>query len=419
MGLFGPRLRRDFFGITGAQDLIPGRAGGGTRMAGTVVVTDTKALRHSAVWACVRLRASLLATFPCDVFRDVLGIQTETTKPPVLTDPGGTSMDYLDFMFASQADLERCGNAVGLIVERNSARTPHHPKGLPARIELQEASACAYVRPRNGRAFWRIDGKEYDPSEVWHEAQYRLSGVVPVGLSTIQYAAMSIGEGLSMQEFGLNWFSSGGVPKARMRNTAKRLSPVEIATAKQWYQDTIQHGDLLVTGADWEYDFIQSQQMGMEWLDGRNASAQDVCRFFNVPGDMVDVNPSGQSVTYANITQRNLQFLIHHLGPTVTWREKNLSKLLPRPRYVKLNTDALLRMDPETRAKVMKINIVDSKLLTNAEGRALENRKPLTAAEKAEMKELYGKSSGGGTPPGADDDLGHDQDVPAAAAVAG
>lgn len=403
MGLFGPRRQERFFGITGAEDLIPSRTGG-SRLAGNVVVTDSKALRHSAVWACTRLRASLISTFPLDVFRDVLGIQTETTKPLVLTNPGGTQLDFMDFMFATQADLDRAGNAVGLIVERSAVRTVDHPRGLPARIELQESGVCTYVKPRRSPPFWRIDGEEYDVADVWHESQFRLSGAIPVGLSTMAAAAMSIGEGLSMQKFALDWFDSGGVPKARMRNTAKRLQPEDVLKAKQWFRDTIQHGDLLVTGSDWEYDVIQSQQMGMEWLEGRNASALDVCRFMNVPGDMVDVNPSGQSVTYANITQRNLQFLIHHLGPTVAFREKNLSKLLPRPRYVKLNTDALLRMDPETRAKVLKINIVDSKLLTNTEGRALENRKPLTDVQRKELVDIYGPPKGSTPAAPVDDD---------------
>ncbi len=43
-----------------------------TRSGGVYVSTDT-ALRTSAVWACLRLRADLISSFPVDVFRTVDG----------------------------------------------------------------------------------------------------------------------------------------------------------------------------------------------------------------------------------------------------------------------------------------------------------------------------------------------------------
>ena len=69
---------------------------------------------------------------------------------------------------------------------------------------------------------------------------------------------------------------------------------------------------------------------------------------------MIGGASGGSSLTYANVTQRNLDFLIMHLGPSVVRRERSLSQLLPRPRFVKLNPSALLRMDDETRAAVIK-----------------------------------------------------------------
>ena len=126
-------------------------------------------------------------------------------------------------------------------------------------------------------------------------------------------------------------------------------------------------------------------------------SAVDICRFFDTPADMVDANPGGASITYANITQRNLDYLIHHLGPTVVRREKNLSKLLPTPRYVKLNTSALLRMDDASRQKVLRSQ-VESWLLTNTEARELENRPALTPQQMAEMQTIYGAPTIGSAP---------------------
>jgi HK97 family phage portal protein len=384
------RQQRDFYGITGAQDLIPGRMIGGARQAGAVTVTDDKAMRQSVVWACNAIRQGLVSTFPIDQFRDVQNVQTEWPyKPPILTDPGGLKCDIVDWMAMSQKDLDMSGNAVGLIVSRNAAKNRYYPEGLPDRIELQQTSACSYVKPRDKPPRWRIDGKFYDPRDVYHERANPTSGF-ELGLPTVVYAAMTIGESLSMQQFGLDWFAGGGIPKARMRNIAKRLETSDITTAKSWYADVISNGDLMVYGSDWEYDLIQAENAGNEFIEGRKLAGADICRFFGTPADLVDVQASsGGSITYANITQRNLQFLIYHLGPAVQRRERSLTRLLPQPRYVKLNTDALLRMDPETRASVLKTNI-QSRLVTNTEARGLDNRQPLTEADKAEFIEIYG-----------------------------
>ncbi len=399
MGLFGPRQARDFYGITGAEDLIPARPIGGTRTAGPATVTDDRAMRHSVVWACLKLRAGLISTFPIDQYRDVLGIQTEyNPKPPILTDPGGTAMDIVDFMAATQVDLDRTGNTVGLIVERNGAKSRYHPKGLPSRIELQAAAACSFVRRPGQPDRWRIGREWYAPEDVYHERANIVAGL-PVGLPTVMYAALTLGEATAMQEFGLDWFGNGGIPKAHMRNLAKRLDGDEIAQAKQWYRDVVQNGDLLVTGNDWEYGMIQAQTAGIEFIEGRHMAALDVCRFFDTPGDLVDVSAKGSSITYANITQRLLEYLILRLGPAVIRREKELTKLLPTPRYVKMNTKALLRLDPETQQKVIRSQ-VESRLLANAEARGLDNRQPLTAEQKAEFIEIYGPPKSAAAKPG-------------------
>ena len=74
MSLFRTRSI-DFLGASG---LIADR----TRSRGSSVsVTPSTALRHSAVWACRRLRGDLVSTLPIDVFRIVDGVQVEMSKP--------------------------------------------------------------------------------------------------------------------------------------------------------------------------------------------------------------------------------------------------------------------------------------------------------------------------------------------------
>ncbi|MDG4784345.1 phage portal protein [Micromonospora sp. WMMD1102] len=366
--------------IAPADQLIPGRSGG---KRGAVQVTNDTALRHSAVWACLRLRADLMSTFPVDTYRKVAGQQVEVPKPPVLVAPGGERWDYVDWMYASQFDLDRAGNTLGLIVERNAL-------GLPARIELQPIEVCSVTQKRDtGALVYRLDGREYGPEQVWHERQFVVAGL-PVGLSPIAYAAWTIGEYLSIQQFALDWFGGGGVPKARMKNVAKTIDRNQAQQVKDVYQASVANGDLFVHGSDWEFSFLQAQNVGMEWIDGKRYGLADISRFLGAPVDLIEAAISAPgSITYQSALQRNLQFLVMHLGPAVARREKNLNKLLPAPRFVKLNTNALLRMDPQTQAKVITERI-NNRTLAPSEARAFYDKPPLTPEQEAEFDRLFG-----------------------------
>jgi phage portal protein BeeE len=69
-----------------AGELIPSRL---SVRRGNVTVNNETALRHSAVWACLRLRANMVSTMPVDLYRTVGGQQVEMPKPAVLVNPGG------------------------------------------------------------------------------------------------------------------------------------------------------------------------------------------------------------------------------------------------------------------------------------------------------------------------------------------
>lgn len=379
MSLFTRRQTRDLFGIPDASALIPPRTGGAT---GSVTVTNDTALRHSAVWACLRLRSNLVSTMPADVFRRVGDLQVEMPKPPVLIAPGGERWDYVDWMHATQFDLDRTGNTVGLITETNSL-------GLPARIDLQSINDASYVHYRDTEPKWRIAGKDYALSKVWHERQYPVAGL-PVGLSPIAYAAWTIGQYESAQRFALEWYGSGGIPKAHFQNTTQEIVDPKVAEAmKIRFKASVEGRDVFVTGKDWVYNPIQSAAVGAEWLEAQKFGIGDVARFFDCPGDLIDAAVQGANLTYANVTQRNLQFLIMSLGPAIVRRERSLSRLLPAPRYVKLNTSALLRMDDKTQAEVFNLAL-DGRWMVPSEIRDLKNLPPFTEGQLAEFDRVFG-----------------------------
>lgn len=375
VSLFGKRL----WGVNSAADLIPPRPPAVKQ--GTVAVTNESALRHSAVWACLRLRANLVSTFPVDCYRRVNGIQVEVPKPPVLVNPGGERVGILEWLYSTQFDLDRAGNAFGLVTERDG-------RGLPSRIDLVPLAEVTVVIRKGELDHYRFGPVKHDPDEVWHEKQYTVGGL-HVGLSPVAQAAWSIGEYLSIQEFALDWFGNGTIPAAILKNVRKSLTEVQADTMKRRFKAATQGGDVFVTGEDWEYQMVQAAQAGAEWIEAKRYGVNDIARFFDVPGDLIDAAMSSSSVTYANIVERNLQLLIMHLGPAIIRREAALSHVLSRPRFVKLNTDALLRMNPQARAAMFKTQI-EARVLAPSEARELDNRPPFTEEQLAEFAALFG-----------------------------
>ena len=383
MGLVsGPRLAtpaaranghaaRELWGVSSPYDLIPIRP---LPAPGTPSVNADTALRHSAVWACLRLRNDLISTMPIDVFRRVDTLQVKTATPQVLITPDGDA-DVTEWMYSTGFDLDRAGNVVGIIRAWDG-------NGLPQVIELAPTAQVTIRLTGWKITSYLISGTTYLPREIWHEKQFTAPGI-PIGLSPVAYAAMTLGRYMSIEKFAADWFAGGGVPRARLRNTAKKLDQREALIVKESWRASISAGEPFVHGSDWEYDLIQAAQTSLDWLDAQQASVLDVARWFGCPGDLIEAHSrggGGAHITYANITQKHLQLLVLNLGPAITRREKALSKLTLNPRYVKINRNAILAMDPLTRANYYK-QMIDCRAMTPDEARALEEQPPLTAEQ--------------------------------------
>ena len=373
--LWGSRAKLSDFGI---ETRLRGRAFGGGR------VSRKRAQQNSVVWASTRLRANLISTLPLDVLKDYAGagVPAVMPKPRVLVTPyewaSGHPMSIGECLYASQTDLDQEGNAFAIILERDANRLPSKLLPVPVRdvtITFKDGEIKGYL----------IGGTFYEPDEVWHERQYAVSGS-PLGLSPIAHAAFALETSVSAEEFALGWFRGGATPSALLTNKTDSLVDDKSETAKRRWEASTSNGEIVVLGKDWEYKQVSSGAKQAQFLEQINASDVQIARFMDVPGDLIDLHQSGSSITYANITERNLQFLVLSLGPAIKRREDALSRLVPGDRYVKANTDAFLRMDPVTRNEELRKN-KESRITTVTYTRSLLNLPPLTAAEKAEIAE--------------------------------
>lgn len=353
--------------------------------AGAVNVTQESALRSSAVWACLNLHASLESSLPLDAFTVSDGMQVEVSKPAVLEEPF-PGVDITEHLFSSRFDLVRYGNSVSIIRARNAF-------GLPTAVELAPMSETSALVSGTRIKEWRICGDRYQPGDILHEKGTTIGGW-PIALSPIAYAALTLGGALSAAQFVQDWFTGGAAPSGVLRNTVfDTLDTSEIEEAKAKFKLATANRDIFVTGSEWEWLPAAMDAQSAGFLEERQASVTDIARYLNVPGDMIDAPASGSSVTYANITQRNLQLLVINVGPGLRRRERFWSRyLMPSRRFMKFNTDAFLRMDPQA-ATALLLSELKEGMITPTEYRRLKNRPPYTAEQIDEL-ETFGKLKG-------------------------
>lgn len=351
-----------------------------SRTGSTVHVTHDTALRNSAVWACLRLRADMISTAPVDTYRITEGRHAEVPKPALLEEPY-PGIDITEHFYSSQIDLDRYGNSVGVVRSRNQL-------GQPLSVELAPMGEVTARCKGYTVDHWKICGEKYTPDQIWHERQYTVGGFT-LGLSPIAYAAWSIGAYLSAQDFVLQWFGGGAMPSGVLRNTERSGIPRPVLeAAKASFKASTENRDIFATGKEWEWLPAAVDASTAGFLQERQYGVSDVCRFLGVPGDMIDAPTSGSSITYANVTQRNVQLLVTNLGPVFVRRERHWSRhALSAPRFMKFNTDAILRMDPEARERVI-LSRVAGRVLAPSEARALDNLPPFTAEQLAEFAQL-------------------------------
>jgi HK97 family phage portal protein len=303
-----------------------------------VPVNPTTAMQHSAVWACVNLIAGSISTLPLAAYRrgdrDPL-----PDVPPLLRQPSGT-MNLPEFIYATLQALLTRGNTFGLIVDRAGAGL------LPSQVELL-ANDRVQVEA-NSRIIWRIDGQEVDPASIWHVKAFTAPGQV-LGLSPIGHARQAIGLGLSAERYAARFFGDGGLP-AGIISTDQSLKEGRAEQIKAQWRARRAEGnrEIAVLGEGARFQAISIAPEEAQFLETTQANVRTICRYFGVNPELVGAD-SGNSLTYANVEQRALDFLTFGLRPWLVRLETALSALLSSTTTVKFNAAALVRTDLLTR----------------------------------------------------------------------
>lgn len=359
----------------------------------TPSITQDTALRNSVWWAGLHLKSNVFSSFPIDVVKPGPdGLMYPVSNPGTLVQEPYPGVDITEWLYSTEMDLSRYGNSVGIIRARNQLQKP-------VLVEPAAMAATSVIMDGRRIKFWKIDGVHYSPEDIWHEKRHTIKGFA-LGLAPLAYAAWSLGLHASAEQFALDWFATGANPKGTLKNLQRdTIGPEEREAAKSEFRSDTANGDIFVHGRSWEWNPAQQDAIGAGFLAQQTATDQDVCRFVGVPASMVGVETATGNITYANVSQANLSWLIQEIGPSARRTERYWTKnALPSPWEMKLNTDALLRMDPSARADLM-VKLKTAGLRVPSELRALDNLPPFTDEQLAELDQhatATGKAAGGG-----------------------
>jgi HK97 family phage portal protein len=320
------------------------------------------------------------------VFRDRDGVPERVTGnavPGVLSQPSA-QFDMVSWLHASQVSLDMRGNNYGKIVAR------HPITNLPTQVELVHPDEVGVRTLRGGDLEYTFAGVRQDTFDVWHERQNEVPGSV-VGMSPISAAARALGINLAAENYGGQFYTDALTPSALLSSDAP-IDEDGAKIVKSRVLATQQGREPLVLGGNWKYQQLSVNPAEAMFLEVMKYGDADVARLFDVPGELIDANTSGSSVTYANREQRSQDLLAFRLGPAIARRERALTRFTVRGQYVKLNVASLLRGDLMTRYKSYELGL-KSGFLTLDEVRALEDRPPMTADELQALKDagLLGK----------------------------
>jgi HK97 family phage portal protein len=328
------------------------------------------ALRISAVWACVRLIADVVSMMELHAYTMKAGVRVPVPDPPLLVKPSADATTP-EWVYMLVASLMLRGNCYGKIVRRD-------PQMYPAQIELYNPDAIACRIGPDGAVSYQARGQSVPYADIMHIRAYRMAGS-PTGLSPIRYAASAIGREQAIQDFSLGYFTDAPHPQAVL-SSEQPIDDEQARSIKERVMNRVRGREPLVFGAGISYTPLSVSPEESQFLQTQRLGVAEIARIFGVPPEMIAAE-AGNSMTYANMEQKGIDFLTYSIQPWLSKIEAALSTLMPGQKHVRFDPSVLLRTDLETQMKATSIGIA-SKQMTPDEARRLRDEPPLTDDQK-------------------------------------
>jgi HK97 family phage portal protein len=342
----------------------------------TPQVTTSSALQLLTVYGCNRFICDGISTLPVDVLRrSAAGAPVSLKTPRVIATPT-TDLDFASWATQVLTSLLMAGNFYGLRVYVGTVLDQVIPLD-PEKVKVER---------QNGRKVFNVDGKVYGKFDILHIPGVMWPGS-DVGMSPLEAARQTIGQGMSAQEFGTRFFGQDATMPGVIEIPGELVPDQAKAMAQSWSKARRRAGQsksnlpgVLQGGATWKQTGVTNEQS--QFLETRKFTASEIAsQMFQIDPAEMGLPVDGSSLTYANLEQRNARKVQVTFLPWITRLETALTSMLPRPQYVKLNVNGLLRGDTKTRFEAYGVGI-DKKFILPNEARDFEDWAPIDGGDE-------------------------------------
>jgi len=317
--------------------------------------TSAKATKLSTVFRCVNLLSDSIASLPCNPYTykgDWKSIDYLDGKYNLLNVEPNKFMSAYMFKKLIVVYLLLRGNAYILIERAKSGKVLSlnllHPDFMTVSIVDGDIRYLYSLAP-GGPGY-------YDKSQIIHILNYTEDGTT--GISTIQYAADSLGIAYSSEAHAKNFWQSGANLSGILRPIAgASINDPKAKKAKADFMAATSSdlggasGSIVVLGDGLEYQPISINPKDSQALESRQFNVPEICRFFNVPPSLA----YSETGKFSTAEQQTLDFMNGSLTPLIEKIESEMFRKLYLPSEwatseLKFDADNIMRMDAASRA---------------------------------------------------------------------
>lgn len=363
---------------------------GSVQSASGLLISQATAMGVSTVYACVRRRAIDCSRCPPSLYTlNDDGSRELVKEHPVadlFTRPN-RQQNWLEFAEQLNVGYLLRGNAYAACL-RDDRGTPREliPINPDAVMVLEAADGSVFYNV-NRIGLWQIAMLRDFPPAIPEEDMFHLRGLsfnTLVSVSTIGLARDAIGLAMGQEQQASRWMAAGARPSGVLQ-TEQKLSDAAAKRLKaQWdeYKAGIQNvGSTAILEEGLKWTPLQLTSVDLDFINQRNFSVLDICRFFGVPPHKVAVADRAASM---NIPQQDQDYVNATVAPDLERWEQKVRQYFALDKegiYVDLDESQLLRADILTRRNAARLGVTSGITTPNEERRA-EGLPPMPGADQ-------------------------------------
>lgn len=344
------------------------------RTLGGTYVSESTLRGIPAMEHCIQKIANAVASMsPLEVFEED-DITKVTPCPPIAKRPNRSQTTFR-FWHDVVSTVQRRGNFVGILA--------FDGMGIAEQVvPVNNDFVTCYIDDA-GYTVFEIMGTVFSSEEVVHvPGPHRVIGD-PWALSPVQAYRMAISEQAGLQTYGESSFRTGSVPSMVIQLDRPEV-PTELARQVQsnWIAN---HGGVrrpAVIPKSLSIEKMSWSPEDAEFIEAKRISIAEAALIMGFAPE--DLGASlGNSMTYANITDRSIARITDVYQPQMRMIEEAWSDLIPGEQICRFDPERTLRMSPMERARLQMVRI-KSGVSTPDEERSIEGKPPLPKPEPIE-----------------------------------